>query len=86
MLVRNLTETTPSLLSNLDEKSYRRNELQSLEQQLQSALDRGATGELSRADIDGIISRDLEHIHSQLVQKVILIHTVINDFFFLKRF
>ncbi|VDN26821.1 unnamed protein product [Gongylonema pulchrum] len=43
--------------------------IRSLEEQLQSALDRSTLGELSRADLDGIISRDLDNIHSQLVLK-----------------
>uniref|UniRef100_A0A1I7VLN6 Coiled-coil domain-containing protein n=1 Tax=Loa loa TaxID=7209 RepID=A0A1I7VLN6_LOALO len=43
--------------------------LENLEEQLQSATDRRPISELSRAEVDSIIGRDLERIHSQLIEK-----------------
>ncbi|VBB26931.1 unnamed protein product [Acanthocheilonema viteae] len=57
----------------LNDKLIRLNDyvikIRSLEEQLQSASDRRIVGELSRAEVNSIIGRDLEHIHSQLVEK-----------------
>uniref|UniRef100_A0A915PLM3 Uncharacterized protein n=1 Tax=Setaria digitata TaxID=48799 RepID=A0A915PLM3_9BILA len=43
--------------------------VRNLEEQLQSATARRPIGELSRAEVDSIIGRDLERIHSQLIEK-----------------
>ncbi|MCP9261939.1 Viral A-type inclusion protein [Dirofilaria immitis] len=58
---------------HLNDKLMRLNDyaikVRCLEEQLQSATDRRPIDELSRAEVDGIIGRDLENIHSQLIEK-----------------
>uniref|UniRef100_A0A0R3RR68 HMMR_C domain-containing protein n=1 Tax=Elaeophora elaphi TaxID=1147741 RepID=A0A0R3RR68_9BILA len=61
----------------LNDKLIRLNDyaikIRSLEEQLQSATDRRPIGEISRAEVNSIIGRDLERIHSQLIEKDIKI-------------
>ncbi|CAG9537488.1 unnamed protein product [Cercopithifilaria johnstoni] len=61
------------LQERLNDKLVRLNDyaikIRSLEEQLQSATDRRPIGELSRAEVDSIIGRDLECIHSQVIEK-----------------